>query len=170
MCVIYTGTILYAITITFKAQPTKAGLKPAAVSSSALIANCEDSEETFHKIVLFYCQLQHLTNRAPHRPGPRHAPCTAIATFPLYTAGKQARLINWRNQGNKGVAGTLLLAGRRVVTAAHPSAWTLNIHLVGPGACLHIIYSHIGHHHGSLRNHSHSVHIKNQIKCPFCQK
>lgn len=106
MCVIYTGTILYVITITFKAQPTKAGLKPAAVSSSALVANCEDSEETFHKIVLFSCQLQHLTNRAPHRPGPRHAPCTAIATFPLYTAGKQARLINWRNQGNKGVAGT----------------------------------------------------------------
>lgn len=60
---------------------------------------------------------------------------------------EEARLI-------KGLLAPSLWLGKRVVTAAHPSAWTLTIHLVEPGACLPIIYSHIWQHCGGLRNPS----------------
>lgn len=67
---------------------------------------------------------------------------------------------SWQTEDRliKGLLALSFWLGKRMVTAAHPSARTLYIHLVGLGACLHITYSHTWHPCRGLRNSS----------CTFC--
>lgn len=120
--------------------------------TSALIANRKNSEETFHKCYIFL--LQHLTllvNRVPlghvmHHALPLpHFLCTQLAN---------------RSQDNKGVAGSLLLAGKEGGNSS-TSLCLSSLHSPGPGgtgACLHIIYSHIWHYCGGLKPFLHILH------------